>query len=108
MDHEVCTNQGFINVIPHDEEMRMYLLFNLMSRVTEIRSNAKGTTYPEINKGSFRGLDIVIPTQALMRRFAGLAYDTVLQIRALKRSIHRLTHARDLLLPRLMSGELSV
>ena len=22
MDYEVCTNQGFINIIPHDEEMR--------------------------------------------------------------------------------------
>ena len=54
MDIEVCTNQGFINIIPHNEEMRMYLLFNLMSRVAEIRSNAKGTTYPEISKGRFR------------------------------------------------------
>ena len=42
IDREVCTNQGFINVIPRDEEMRLYLLFNLMSRVAEIRSNAKG------------------------------------------------------------------
>ena len=46
MDREVTTNQGFINIIPHDEQMRMYLLFNLMSRVAEIRGNAKGTTYP--------------------------------------------------------------
>ena len=30
MDSEVCTNQGFINIIPHDEKMRMYLLFNLI------------------------------------------------------------------------------
>lgn len=108
MDREVCTNQGFINVIPHEEKMRMYLLFNLMSRVAEIRSNAKGTTYPEISKRRFRALDIVIPTRTLMRRFADLAYNTVLEVRFLKRSIRRLTHARDLLLPRLMSGELSV
>jgi type I restriction enzyme S subunit len=32
----------------------MYLLFNLLSRVNEIRSNAKGTTYPEISKDRFR------------------------------------------------------
>lgn len=29
MDHPVCTNQGFINIIPNDENMRMYFLFNL-------------------------------------------------------------------------------
>jgi type I restriction enzyme S subunit len=34
----------------------MYLLFNLMSRVEEIRSNAKGTTYPEISKSRFRDM----------------------------------------------------
>ena len=53
MDREVATNQGFINIIPHDERMRLYVLFNLMSRVAEIRGNAKGTTYPEISKGRF-------------------------------------------------------
>ena len=42
MDREVCTNQGFINVVPHDEGIRLYLLFNLMNRVSEIRSNAPG------------------------------------------------------------------
>ena len=108
MDCEICTNQGFINVIPHDEEMRMYLLFNLISRVAEIRSNAKGTTYPEISKGRFRSMDILVPRHALSRRFSELAYDNIREIRSLKRSIHRLIQARDLLLPRLMSGEVSV
>ena len=65
MDFEVCTNQGFISIIPHEDELRMYLLFNLMSRVTEIRSNAKGTTYSEISKGRFRGMDVVVPSKPL-------------------------------------------
>ena len=51
MDREVCTNQGFINIIPHDEAISLYLLFNLINRVSEIRSNAQGTTYPEVSKG---------------------------------------------------------
>jgi len=58
MDYAVCTNQGFINIIPHDANARMWLLFNLMNRVEEIRSNAKGTTYPEISKGRFRDMNI--------------------------------------------------
>ena len=108
MDVEVCTNQGFINIIPHDEEMRMYLLFNLMSRVTEIRSNAKGTTYPEISKGRFRQMDIIIPPESLIGKFARFAGDTIQQTRYLKRGILQLTKVRDLLLPRLMSGEITV
>ncbi len=108
MDIEICTNQGFINIIPHDEEMRMYLLFNLMSRVTEIRSNAKGTTYPEISKGRFRQMDIIIPTRILLVDFARNVCDIMQQVRHLKHSTLKLTQARDLLLPRLMNGEISV
>ena len=108
MDIEVCTNQGFINIIPHDEKMRMYLLFNLMSRVAEIRSNAKGTTYPEISKGRFRQMDIVIPTRNLIVDFAKTVCDIMQQVRYLKHSTLKLTQARDLLLPRLMNGEISV
>ena len=108
MDHEVCTNQGFINIIPHQDEMRMYLLFNLMSRVEEIRSNAKGTTFPEISKGRFRDMGVVIPPQFLTNEFAEFASGIIRQVRILERTTLKLEKARDLLLPRLMSGEVPV
>ncbi|WP_198660272.1 restriction endonuclease subunit S [Acidithiobacillus ferrivorans] len=108
MEYEVCTNQGFINIIPHVDEMRMYLLFNLMSRVEEIRSNAKGTTYPEISKGRFRDMAVVIPTAMLVNEFSGFASDIINQVRILKKSTLKLERSRDLLLPRLMNGEVAV
>ena len=108
IDVEACTNQGFINIIPHVEEMRMYMLFNLMSRVAEIRSNAKGTTYPEISKGRFRQMNIILPAESLVSEFGRLAGDFIQQVRCLKRKIVKLTQARDLLLPRLMNGEVAV
>ena len=108
MDHEVCTNQGFINIVPRDAAMTMYLLFNLMSRVNEIRRNATGTTYPEISKGRFRAMDVVIPDASIVDRFADFAWNVIRQVRVLKRSTNCLTKARDLLLPRLMSGRIAV
>ena len=108
MDREVATNQGFINIIPHDERLRMYLLFNLMSRVAEIRVNAKGTTYPEISKGRFRAMNIVIPVSALAEKFSDIVLAVVRQVRCLKRSISQLENARDAFLPRLMNGEIAV
>lgn len=108
MDREVATNQGFINIIPHDERLRMYLLFNLMSRVAEIRSNAKGTTYPEISKGRFRAMSIMVPGAALVDKFSDIASDVVRQVRSLKRTISQLQNARNLLLPRLMNREIAV
>ena len=104
MDFEVCTNQGFINIIPYDPEMRAYLLFNLMSRVAEIRGNAKGTTYPEISKGRFRAMDVVIPERNLMVKFSDIVRDIIRQTASLKRSTLYLAQTRDLILLRLMNG----
>jgi type I restriction enzyme S subunit len=53
-----CTNQGFISILPNDLRSRMYLLYNLMRRVEEIRSHAGGATYKEISKGKFKALPV--------------------------------------------------
>lgn len=108
MDHEVCTNQGFINIIPDSFEYRMYFLFNLMSRVDEIRKNAKGTTYPEISKKVFASMDIIVPQEFLIAEFCGFALNVFDQICCLKKQNAKLAQARDLLLPKLMSGEVAV
>jgi type I restriction enzyme, S subunit len=108
VDHEVCTNQGFINIIPYDDRMKNYILFNLISRVEEIRRNAKGTTYPEISKGRFREMDIIIPNIFLINGFEKIVGEVIQQIITLKKQALQLTKARDLLLPRLMNGEIAV
>lgn len=103
-----CTNQGFINVIPRDPRARMYLLYNLMHRVEEIRSHAGGTTYKEISKGKFRALPVVMPEASLLREFEEQATTLHAQVRSLHTMNQKLAQARDLLLPRLMNGEIAV
>lgn len=108
IDTPACTNQGFISIVPHDERARMYLLHNLMQRVEEIRSHAGGATYKEINKSKFRGLDVTIPSSKLLQEFEKQATTLHEQVRNLHAMNQKLAKARDLLLPRLMSGELTV
>lgn len=108
MNQEVCTNQGFINIIPYQENYRMYFLHNLMCRVEEIRSHAGGSTYQEINKTRFRNLDIVIPSKILLQQFQEQSYKILQQVRLLNKQVAKLSQARDLLLPRLMNGEIAV
>lgn len=107
IDKEVCTNQGFISVIPNEDYHRMYLLFNLMSRRDEILNHAGGATYKEISKGTFRNFEILIPTHTLLKHFQDFAYGAVRQVRLLKKQNQRLQQARDLLLSHLMSGQLT-
>ena len=103
-----CTNQGFISLIPNDPHLRMYLLHNLIHRVEEIRSQAGGSTYKEISKGKFKALPIVLPEGMLLREFEEQVATLHAQVRSLHKSNQKLAEARDLLLPRLMNGEISV
>ena len=75
--------------------------------VAEIRANAKGATYPEISKTRFRAMDIMVPECPLVKGFADVVSDRLRQMRCLKRSTSHLTKGRDLLLPRLMNGEIA-
>ena len=106
-DFEVCTNQGFISCIPIPN-MQMYLLFNLMSRVDEIRQKAGGSTYLEISKSVFRNFDIVCPSEIILLQFQDKASLVLKKENTLSLQIRLLTEARDRLLPKLMSGEITV
>jgi len=108
IDTPACTNQGFISVVPHDGRARMYLLHNLMQRVEEIRSHAGGATYKEINKSKFRALDVTMPSGKLLQEFEEQGTTLHEQVRNLYAMNQKLAQARDLLLPRLMSGALAV
>lgn len=104
-DFPVCTNQGFISIIPNRDIWRWYLLFNLMSRVEEIRGKAKGSTFPEISKSSFRGMDIAIPSDDVLVKFNGFVEPLIKQVYTLAKQSRTLAAARDALLPWLMRNQ---
>lgn len=105
---EVCTNQGFISIVPHQPSLSSYLLFHLSERVEEIRTMGSGSTYPEVSRGKFRELEMLVPRCTLVSSFDEQVTLLLKQIRSLKLQDRKLRAARDLLLPRLMSSEISV
>jgi len=105
---EVCTNQGFISVVPPDTIFSTFLLFQLSERVEEIRTMGSGSTYPEVSRGKFREFQVLMPPRRLVVDFDEQASLMLKQIRVLKQQNQKLRAARDLLLPRLMSGEIAV
>ena len=107
-EHAVCTNQGFISCIPYQENMRYYLLYNLMNRVEEIRAKASGSTFLEISKKNFRNLRIVIPSNDTLEAFERFITPILRNMEMLTKSISVLQEARDRLLPKLMNGEIEV
>lgn len=107
-DFEVCTNQGFISCVPFKKNFQMYLLYNLINRVEEIRIKAGGSTYLEISKSVFRNFEIIKPSDDVLNSFQQNVHKIIDKVRCLSKQIRHLTEARDRLLPKLMSGEIKV
>ena len=106
--YEVCTNQGFISCIPKRENLQMYLLFNLKSRVEEIRQKAGGSTYLEISKTVFRELKIILPKDEVLAEYQKNVHDIFDEIYCRTEMIKSLVDMRNRLLSKLMSGEVEV
>ena len=104
----VCTNQGFISIIPNKDNVRMYLLYTFKARKEEIISNANGSTFLEISKGRFRKMKVLVPSEDILNMFEKKTMLSFREVLHLEMQNTLLTRQRDLLLPRLMSGKLEV
>ena len=102
------TNQGFITCLPNDWVPRTYLYYWLTKNVPTFIAHATGATFKEITKGVFKKLKITVPAEHITKRFESTARPMHDMILAIERSTRKLTSSRDLLLPRLISGQLSV
>jgi len=66
----------------------------------------KGSTREALTKETVSNFEITLPSDDLMRRFGEIAADAFRQRELLAQQTQKLRTARDLLLPRLMSGEI--
>ena len=104
----VATNQGFIISNPHNPDYIYYIFLNYRNRVDEFLQNANGSTFLEISRSNFRQLPILIPTPEILDRFHVMAKLLFENIFINEKMIEDLTKTRDILLPKLMSGEIRV
>ena len=80
----------------------LYLLFSL----TNVRSIVTGAVQPKISQANLNNVSVVIPSKAELSTFNSIVQPIFSQIRNLRAESDRLTTTRDILLPRLMSGEI--
>lgn len=80
----------------------LYLLFSL----TNVRSIVTGAVQPKISQANLNNVSVVIPSKAELSTFNSIVQPIFSQIRKLRAESDRLTSTRDILLPRLMSGEI--
>ena len=84
----------------------LFALFLL--REMDLKQFNGGASVPTLDRKSVHRVEILIPAAPLLRSFDEFASDVFVQIKNLTTQNQKLRVARDLLLPRLMSGELTV
>ena len=67
-----------------------------------------GSTFKEITKGVFKTIQLVVPPSKVVSQFEKTVQPLAYQILNLQRKNTNLRRTRDLLLPKLISGELDV
>lgn len=104
----VAINQGFIGMICDKRLSNVFAWLWTLENMEAILAKANGSTFQEISKGNFRPLSVVVPSEPVLRAFDAIAKPLYDRIAKNERESRTLARTRDLLLPRLMSGEIRV
>ena len=103
-----CTNQGFITCIPNAQYPLPYLYHWIKLAKPYFELLSGGATFAELTKGTFKKIEILTPPEKLVEKFDELESPIFKAIEMYQRQNTRLIMTRDRLLPRLISGKLSV
>lgn len=76
--------------------------------VAYLTNNATGAAYPAVGAATFEKADLLIPSALLLKKFGEATIPMAEQIHFLQRQIQSLRRTRDLLLPRLLSGQVGL
>ncbi len=101
-------NQQINAVVPFDQTYGYYLFFALRDLKDVMEGIGGGATMGNVSKGKFEGLKVSKPGASVLRSFHEFCAPSFQLMHSLSIQNLRLRAARDLLLPRLMSGEIAV
>lgn len=88
--------------------MFLYFATTTDDFVGYLANHARGAAYPAVLASDFERAEILVPAKRQLAAFDEIVEPTFTQVHNLRQQNHKLRAARDLLLPRLMSGEIAV
>lgn len=80
----------------------------LLENVARIRAMQKGAAQPHVYPKDLQRMEVTLPEREIIHQFVQLLDPLYGQIHTLEKQVSQLIRARDLLLPRLMDGRISV
>tara|TARA_R110000868_G_scaffold17813_6_gene77762 strand:+ start:444 stop:1928 length:1485 start_codon:yes stop_codon:yes gene_type:complete len=107
-DVPVSVNQGVIALLPNAAFGPLYLLNWVQANLNAVMDRANGSTFPEISKKNFRPIPFLVPPSTVVQAFNEQAQVIQQKLLLLAEQNASLTDLRDSLLPKLLSGQLSI
>ncbi len=101
---ELCTNQGFINLIPSHKYDALYLLYWVKQNEKYISRFAAGTTFLEIGRRTFRNIKLAVPKLSEQKAIAGILSIVDESIKATEDSILSAERLKKSLMQNLLTG----
>jgi len=106
-DKRIILGRG-LSAIRHNEGHQAFLWEQLRNRFTKEDMMGNGAIFAAVTKGDMQGIELVCPPSALVGAAAKHFEPMHSQIGALTKQVQNLRRTRDLLLPRLLSGQVTL
>lgn len=97
-----------VAAIRSTQNFQSFLFYQLKSAFFKEDMIGGGAIYAAVTQRDLQNFELLVPNRSLIQQFEAFASDIDRQIKALHLSNEKLVEARDLLLPKLMSGEIVV
>lgn len=104
----MAMNQSCYALVARPPLNQQFLYFALVNGVEQFRSRAVGSVFDAIVRDTFKQIPFVVPDEKLITAFMEHISPMLAQIDNLSGQVRKLRKARDLLLPKLMNGEVAV
>ena len=101
-------NQHLFKVTPSKGIEREFLLQSISNTIEEFQNLTTGSTMKHIQRNKLDQVFVNVPNDEIMKRYSSIAEKERTEILHLSSQLRLLTEARDRLLPKLMSGEITV
>ncbi|MXS86139.1 restriction endonuclease subunit S [Nitrosomonas sp. HPC101] len=103
------TNQQINSIIPKRPEYSFYLYFQMLEKQQEFVDLASGGSATlNMNTSTFSKIETLLPGDGIIKKFSESVASVFSEILANQKQADNLAALRDALLPKLLSGELSI
>lgn len=108
LEIDSCANQSVVGVIPNSRFPYEFIYPYIKANIQELISHQTGGAQQHINKKNIESLSVIVPPSDVIDSYVSLVGDIYSSITNRCFENANLSELRDLLLPKLMSGEIDL